>query len=362
MGKISGALMQGEMYKSLFSSILNNDIPEVIINLGFIGSNYAIPQLANLVSLKSSKYIGEGKLLLGKSLQYATPFLFSIYISFLLDMIYINKLKAYNNNNNKDALIPGTVLVGSLWSAVKNDPNRLVSFGFIAGIILLHTLLAVAFKEFYFDTTMPSADTTHIKFHEPTTILPDLPTAAALVKQEKTDTKNGSFEGVKTVRETAASISVPTNVVKGENSKEEPLKNNKLPKQDLHINTDSSYILNREEHINSTIINDAPNPTKPNEIPTSRISVTKIPYTPSTCVQNTNPYGNLHIFCSTFRTKEHAQLVGVLSFSLFICSVIFSAFLFRACQFSTYRLDLLYTFFLCVPCSILPKKFMFYFI
>ena len=152
----------------------------------------------------------------------------SIFIP--VSMLWVIQIQAFRwSLIAVSVFLSGTVLVGSLWSAVRNDPNRLVSFGFIAGIILLHTLLAVAFKEFYFDTTMPSADTTHIKFHEPTTILPDLPTAAALVKQEKTDTKNGSFEGVKTVRETAASISVPTNVVKGENPKEEPNKNNKLP-------------------------------------------------------------------------------------------------------------------------------------
>lgn len=55
-------------------------------------------------------------------------------------------------------VLSSAVLIGSLWSAFKNDPNRLVKlllkknmqiqvfFGVIAGIILFHTLLAVGFK------------------------------------------------------------------------------------------------------------------------------------------------------------------------------------------------------------------------
>ncbi|KAI1713598.1 hypothetical protein DdX_09118 [Ditylenchus destructor] len=43
---------------------------------------------------------------------------------------------------------------------------------------------------------------------------------------------------------------------------------------------------------------------------------------------NGNPYASFHFCCATFNTKEHAQLVGVLSFSLFLCLVVISLFLF----------------------------------
>jgi len=41
-----------------------------------------------------------------------------------------------------------------------------------------------------------------------------------------------------------------------------------------------------------------------------------------------NPYSTFSCCCANFSTKEHAQLVGVLSFSLFICLVVVSLFLF----------------------------------
>lgn len=43
---------------------------------------------------------------------------------------------------------------------------------------------------------------------------------------------------------------------------------------------------------------------------------------------NGNPYSSFHCCCASFNTKEHAQLVGVLTFSLFICLVVISLFLF----------------------------------
>lgn len=40
----------------------------------------------------------------------------------------------------------GIVLINSFWPIVKDDLNRLLSFGFIAFIIVSHSLLAIAFK------------------------------------------------------------------------------------------------------------------------------------------------------------------------------------------------------------------------
>lgn len=40
----------------------------------------------------------------------------------------------------------GIVLMNSFWPIVKDDLNRLLSFSFIAGIVILHALLAITFK------------------------------------------------------------------------------------------------------------------------------------------------------------------------------------------------------------------------
>uniref|UniRef100_A0A915EFK3 Protein YIPF n=1 Tax=Ditylenchus dipsaci TaxID=166011 RepID=A0A915EFK3_9BILA len=53
-------------------------------------------------------------------------------------------------------MLSGTVLANSLWPTIKGDTNRLVSFFFIAGVLLMHALLAICFKEFFFDTSMPT--------------------------------------------------------------------------------------------------------------------------------------------------------------------------------------------------------------
>ncbi|CAB3405577.1 unnamed protein product [Caenorhabditis bovis] len=51
--------------------------------------------------------------------------------------------------------LSGTVLIRAIWPAVQNDSNKLVSFGTIATIFILHFLLAFTFKEFYFDAMHP---------------------------------------------------------------------------------------------------------------------------------------------------------------------------------------------------------------
>ncbi|CAJ0963485.1 unnamed protein product, partial [Mesorhabditis belari] len=47
--------------------------------------------------------------------------------------------------------LSGTVLVKALWPAFKNDANKLISFGVVFGIIFFHFLLALCFKEYFFD-------------------------------------------------------------------------------------------------------------------------------------------------------------------------------------------------------------------
>ncbi|KAH7720975.1 Yip1 domain-containing protein [Aphelenchoides avenae] len=52
--------------------------------------------------------------------------------------------------------LSGTVLAGTIWASVQSDPNRMLAFGVLAGVVLLHAGLAVGFKEFYFDTVLPA--------------------------------------------------------------------------------------------------------------------------------------------------------------------------------------------------------------
>ncbi|KHN78279.1 Protein YIPF1 [Toxocara canis] len=52
-------------------------------------------------------------------------------------------------------VLSGAVLTGSVWPAVRSDPNKAVALGTVATVLLLHALLAVGFKEFYFDASQP---------------------------------------------------------------------------------------------------------------------------------------------------------------------------------------------------------------
>ncbi|EFO20903.1 hypothetical protein LOAG_07587 [Loa loa] len=52
--------------------------------------------------------------------------------------------------------LSGSVLVSSIWPAIKNDSNKAIAFGTILSILLLHSLVAVGFKEYYFDASLPS--------------------------------------------------------------------------------------------------------------------------------------------------------------------------------------------------------------
>ncbi|CAG9535036.1 unnamed protein product [Cercopithifilaria johnstoni] len=52
--------------------------------------------------------------------------------------------------------LSGSVLVNSIWSAIKNDRNKAIVLGTIVGVLLLHSLVAVGFKNYYFDASLPS--------------------------------------------------------------------------------------------------------------------------------------------------------------------------------------------------------------
>uniref|UniRef100_A0A183GEA9 Protein YIPF n=1 Tax=Heligmosomoides polygyrus TaxID=6339 RepID=A0A183GEA9_HELPZ len=51
--------------------------------------------------------------------------------------------------------LSGAVLARALWPAFKSDPNKLIAYGSIFGVLLLHFLLAFTFKVYFFDAVHP---------------------------------------------------------------------------------------------------------------------------------------------------------------------------------------------------------------
>uniref|UniRef100_A0A0R3RS18 Protein YIPF n=1 Tax=Elaeophora elaphi TaxID=1147741 RepID=A0A0R3RS18_9BILA len=52
--------------------------------------------------------------------------------------------------------LSGSVLISSIWPAVKDDRNRAIALGTVLGVLLLHSLLAVGLKKYYFDASLSS--------------------------------------------------------------------------------------------------------------------------------------------------------------------------------------------------------------
>ncbi|VDK42682.1 unnamed protein product [Anisakis simplex] len=55
----------------------------------------------------------------------------------------------------------GSVLMGSIWPAIRNDHNRAIAIGCGGMVLLLLSLLAIGFKEFYFDASQPNQSVQH---------------------------------------------------------------------------------------------------------------------------------------------------------------------------------------------------------
>ncbi|KAI6182815.1 hypothetical protein M3Y97_00421600 [Aphelenchoides bicaudatus] len=49
---------------------------------------------------------------------------------------------------------------------------------------------------------------------------------------------------------------------------------------------------------------------------------------PARSTQRNNPHATFKLFCTSVRTKEHAQLVGIISLSVFVCLIVVSYSLF----------------------------------
>ncbi|MFH4975548.1 hypothetical protein AB6A40_002257 [Gnathostoma spinigerum] len=53
-------------------------------------------------------------------------------------------------------ILSGSVLCSSIWPAVRNDRSRMWSLMVVGSVLILHALLAIGFKEFYFDVSHPA--------------------------------------------------------------------------------------------------------------------------------------------------------------------------------------------------------------
>ncbi|WP_339047985.1 latrotoxin-related protein [Candidatus Mesenet endosymbiont of Phosphuga atrata] len=104
VGKVSGALMYGMMAKNALADFLNDDYKGVAINLGFIAGGRGLTKIAKAVSTKGVGLITDGKVLLGRSLKAASPFLARSTSAFVVYDL-ANQIKELESGD-KDALIP----------------------------------------------------------------------------------------------------------------------------------------------------------------------------------------------------------------------------------------------------------------
>ncbi|WP_253299884.1 hypothetical protein [Wolbachia endosymbiont of Chironomus riparius] len=103
VGIISDMTMYGMMAKNVFGDFFNGDYEGVAINVGFIVGSQGFVKVAEAASLKGEALILNDKVMLGKSLKVASPFLArgtSAFIAYDL----VNQIKEYKKGN-KDAAV-----------------------------------------------------------------------------------------------------------------------------------------------------------------------------------------------------------------------------------------------------------------
>lgn len=103
VGKISGMSMHGMMAKNVLADFFNGNYQGVAINVGFIAGGQGFAKVAEAASIKGLKLASEGKLLLGRSLKAASPFLARGTSAFVVYDI-VNQVKAFKNGT-EEALV-----------------------------------------------------------------------------------------------------------------------------------------------------------------------------------------------------------------------------------------------------------------
>ncbi|UPA54511.1 ankyrin repeat domain-containing protein [Wolbachia pipientis] len=110
VGRISGMTMHGMMAKNVLADFLNGDYQGVAVNVGFIAGGQGFAKVAEAASLKGLKLAQEGKLLVGRSLRAASPFLARGTSAFVVYDL-VNQIKAFKNGTEE-------VLVGVVGDSI----------------------------------------------------------------------------------------------------------------------------------------------------------------------------------------------------------------------------------------------------
>lgn len=103
VGRVSGMVMHGMMAKNTIADFLNGDYQGVAMNLGFIAGGPALARVAQAASVKGTGLVLDGRLLLGRSLKAASPFLARGTSAFVVYDL-VNQIKAFKNGT-EEALI-----------------------------------------------------------------------------------------------------------------------------------------------------------------------------------------------------------------------------------------------------------------
>ncbi|WP_416603490.1 hypothetical protein [Wolbachia endosymbiont of Nasonia vitripennis] len=94
--KISSITMHGMMAKNILADFLNRDYQGVAINVGFIAGGQGFAKVAEVASRKGLNLLSEEKVLLGRSLRVASPFLARGTSAFIIYDL-VNQVKAFKN-------------------------------------------------------------------------------------------------------------------------------------------------------------------------------------------------------------------------------------------------------------------------
>ncbi|BET37126.1 hypothetical protein [Wolbachia pipientis] len=94
--KISSITMHGMIAKNILADFLNRDYQGVAINVGFIAGGQGFAKVAEVASRKGLNLLSEEKVLLGRSLRVASPFLARGTSAFIIYDL-VNQVKAFKN-------------------------------------------------------------------------------------------------------------------------------------------------------------------------------------------------------------------------------------------------------------------------
>ncbi|KAG8236294.1 hypothetical protein J437_LFUL016074 [Ladona fulva] len=103
VGKVSAIAMHGMMAKNVLVDLLNGNYQGVAVNVGFIAGGQGFAKVVQAASIKGFELASEGKLLLGRSLKAASPFLARGTSAFVVYDL-VNQVKEFKNGN-EDALV-----------------------------------------------------------------------------------------------------------------------------------------------------------------------------------------------------------------------------------------------------------------